>query len=113
MWAFVDQVSRQETAEAVPRRIRRPYVHVQLTLRPPRALGRCRCPGLGRPLRVGSCPRPARRLPPVVRTPLLPRPPGRRAPPEWLAQAIEPTNGVVDQIDMTMADLTRPDSPKA
>ena len=25
-------------------------------------------------------------------------------PPEWLAQAIEPTNGVVDGIDMTVAD---------
>ena len=34
-------------------------------------------------------------------------------PPEWFAQAIEPTNGVVDRIDMTVADLTRPDSPKA
>jgi hypothetical protein len=35
------------------------------------------------------------------------------ASPEWLAQAIEPTNGVVDRIDLTVADLTRPDSPKA
>ena len=34
-------------------------------------------------------------------------------PPEWLAHAIEPTNGVVDRIDMTVADLTRPDSSKA
>ena len=29
-------------------------------------------------------------------------------PPEWLAQAMEPTNGVVDRIDMTVADLTGP-----
>jgi hypothetical protein len=32
-------------------------------------------------------------------------------PPEWLAQGMEPTNGVVDRIDMTVADLTGPDSP--
>ncbi|MGB8382313.1 MAG: hypothetical protein WCG47_13920 [Dermatophilaceae bacterium] len=34
-------------------------------------------------------------------------------PPEWLTQAIEATNGVADRIAMTVADLTRPDSPKS
>jgi hypothetical protein len=31
----------------------------------------------------------------------------------WLAHAMEPTNEVVDRIHLTVADLTRPDSPKA